>query len=116
MQKQILAEEKTIEKLEKEILQHEDKLITEKKQIGGNISANGKLMVSLQSRRHLFVRKFARHKFFYTMAISIGVVLVWRGIWEITSKLPILSESIVALIVGIGILWAVERYTELSSS
>lgn len=100
----VLNEEKRIEATEEEVLNQEKKI--------ERTLASNELKDFNQTRR-AFVNRIAKHKFIFTLIASTGIILVWRGIWELTSRLPILSDSFVALILGVGILWLIERYSDL---
>lgn len=107
----ILAQEKQIKRVEEKILQETqaiEQTLHHPTAHGADHSLSGS-----KSIRKRFIQKIARRKFLFALLIASGTVLVWRGLWEITAKLPLLSESFVALFVGLGILWVVERYSEL---
>lgn len=114
--KRIISEEKKIEHEEAKILLEERKIENEEREVKaeeGKIVSIEKTIREATKMRLGFLRKFAKHKFIFSMIAGTGVVLVWRGLWDISETIPGLESSVVALIVGIGILWFLERYTEL---
>lgn len=102
----ILKEEEVIEAKEKEILKIENKILTSVE----DIQTTEKILSKAGYYRRKIVRKLARHRFLFSVLMSIGGVLIWRGLWDITASLPVLKESIVALLLGFFILWLLERY------
>src|SRR5579859_3668241 len=107
--KKVLEEEKVIEHQEEKIEKSEKIIAKEESQII-NIEK------SLQEASKIkigFIKKFARHKFIFSMIGGIGIVLVWRSIWDISTVIPLLQSSFVALAVGLGILWVLEKYSDL---
>lgn len=114
-EKKILIEEKKIEKLEKKIA-NDEKFLTKTLQSKAFKTAlsNGKHLQSVERTRRKLTAKIAKHRFIFALLVVTGVVLVWRGIWEYSATLPFLSYSLVALIVGIIILWLLGKYTDLN--
>lgn len=45
------------------------------------------------------------HKILYTACTFFGVVLVWYGLWDIVTAIPFLDNPLVALTVGVGLLF-----------
>lgn len=114
-EKRILVEEKKIEQTEKELLREEKVVVKtlESRQFE-TLMQSSNLLRDLAKTKKGIVRKIAKHKFIFTLIVSTGIILVWRGIWEVTEAMPVLSSSLVALLIGITILWLIERYTDLS--
>lgn len=106
---EILKEQKKIEQEEVKMLKKEDEIKNEVDQIEKSTQA----LNSIERYRHNVVKKLAKHKFVFSMIVSLGVVLIWRGIWDITAELPILKENFVALLVGFAIIWFLEKYSEV---
>ena len=105
-EKEILKEEEIIEKQQAQILKKEA-------EIEGIIVKEGQVLQELNKTRKNFVRKIAKHRFLFTLIVSTGIILVWRGIWEISAEVPFISQSVVALLIGLAILWLIERYSDL---
>lgn len=59
------------------------------------------------------VGKLQHHKLIFPLLVGVGVVLVWRGLWEIFDVTPIISYSFISLALGVVILWAVNRINSL---
>ncbi len=104
----ILKEEEVIEAKEKEILKIENKILSSVE----DIQSKDKILSKAGYYRRKIVRKLARHRFLFSILVSISFVLVWRGLWDITASLPILEDAGVALIIGFFMVWLLERYTE----
>lgn len=98
----IVQEEKKIEVEEKKIEHEEEQIVDLEKTIK-----------TADKARFAFIKKFAKHKFLYSLVAGTGVVLVWRGLWDISETIPGLESSVVALIVGLGIIWVLEKYSSL---
>ena len=109
----IEAAEERIEREEKKIKASERAVLQVLKGKTGSFLPKGAPFNRFELVRQLILRKISRKKLTFTLIVIIGVVLVWRGIWEISESLPILQYSVIALLVGIGILWLIERYTDL---
>lgn len=113
-EKRILEQEKRIEETEKRILAEEGVIVqTLESPQFQQVVKSGRMMGELNRFRHSFASRISRHRFIFTLAVSTGIVLVWRGIWELTAITPFISESVIALIVGLVLLWALERYSDL---
>ncbi len=114
VESKLLKEAGRIEKTEEKILKQEQ---TISKVIGGDqfqtLLQNAEILTKVERTRRFLVRRIAKHKFIFTLIVATGIILVWRGVWEITAVIPILSQSIVALLLGVTILWLIERYTDL---
>lgn len=59
------------------------------------------------------VKRLQRHKLLFPLIVGVGVVLVWRGLWELFDVTPIISYSFISLALGIVILWAINRINSL---
>lgn len=107
IEEQILREEKQIEAVEARIEADEAALI----EAEADPLARG--MKRMTRVRAAFVRNISRYRLIYSILGGVGVTLFWRGIWETSARLPILASSLAALVVGILILVAINRYTDL---
>lgn len=63
-------------------------------------------------QKNLIIR-VKNHKLLFPLIVGIGVVLVWRGLWNLFDSVPILSYSLISLSLGIVILWAFNRINSL---
>lgn len=110
--KKILDELKDIKDEEKEILKREDKVeetleSTSFKEIMDAAPA----VKELSTFRSKFVRRIQKHKLIFTLFVAVGIVLVWRGLWELSES--IIASAAVSLVLGIVLLWLIKRYTDL---
>lgn len=48
----------------------------------------------------------------YTMG-AFGIILVWRGVWDIVDQTPIFNHPLVSLISGIGLTFAAGVFFEM---
>lgn len=119
-ERQIVAEEKKIEAAEERITQEEKRILSSEQAIlrstrpGIKSLFRGKLTPPERYFvKQRIIKRFAKHKFLFSLLFTIGVVLVWRGIWHTADVTPLLSISVVSLGVGLFILWAIDRYTDL---
>lgn len=118
-EQEILSDEKKIERNIKKIERIENKIEDQEKEIMGVektiLKHAGHRFYPREFKflRVVLLKKIARHKLLYTLSISTGIVLVWRGIWETSAMIPFISYPLVALTIGIIILWLSEKYTEL---
>lgn len=93
-----------------------DHLIQEEQKVEKNVEEvkqEETVIAQVESKRKRFVRRLAKHKFLFSMVASLGVVLVWRGLWDVTAELPVLKDSLVALLIGFAIIWFLEKYSEI---
>lgn len=118
---QILKEEEQIKQTEAHIREDEKKIVGAEKVIMGSIRKHpirallpgGFNARELELVKAVFTRKITRHRLLMAILATIGVVLVWRGIWHTADELPLISISVVSLLIGIIILWLIKRYTDL---
>lgn len=117
----ILAETEKIEKseekikqAEKEILASEQKILaTAKEHPLKTLVRHGLSRRGIGLIRATYLKRLAKHRFIYALVVFFAIVLVWRGFWETTSLVPLLAEPVVALLVGVGLLWILKKYTNL---
>lgn len=113
LEKKIFGEIKNIESLEKEIKKSEENISKNLTQGIKTMSKDGINYREASLIKKSILRKIAKHKFLFTVLVTLGVVLVWRGFWGFTESIPFLENSLVSLIIGFSILWLIEQYTEL---
>ncbi len=121
-EQQILEAVKQIKKAEQRIDQEEKEILLSEKKVLDVLHksplAAFKLEDGLSPReaaffRSLLLRKISKHRLIFALVVTVGTVLIWRGIWHSADELPIISSAVVSLVVGIGILWLVKKYTDL---
>lgn len=121
IEEQIFRKEEEIKKTEDHIREDEKRIMESEKIILGSLRKHpirallpgGFTARELGIIKTAFTRRFSRYKLIMTILATIGVVLVWRGIWYIADGLPVISTSLVSLFLGILILWLIKRYTDL---
>ena len=113
LEKKILAEVENIEKMEEEIKKSEENISKNLTQGIKTMSKDGINYKEASLIKKSILRKISKHKFLFTIIFTLGIVLVWRGLWNFTETIPFLKNSVVSLLVGFSILWLIEQYTEL---
>lgn len=110
-EKKIEAEIKRIERMEKVIKNSENK-ISKNLSLGiKNMSKGGINSTEASLIKRSLLRKVSKHKFIFTTIVTLGIVLVWRGLWDISQFF--IKDSLIALGIGVVILWLLEKYTDL---
>lgn len=113
-EREIESELKRIREDEVKILSEEGQVLKAVKNIERyEILGEQKSLNHFSKFRRLFIREASKHKFIFSMTVVFGVVLIWRGLWDVSEQIPIISDSIIALFVGMAILWFIERYSNL---
>lgn len=113
IEEKLLKEEEKIEKLEEQILKSETKISENLSSGIKTLSKDGLTSSEASIIKRSVLRKIAKHKFIFTLLTTVAVVLVWKSVWNISDTLPILESSIGSLVVGLVMLWLIEKYTEL---
>ena len=108
LEQQIIDKESSIEKSEKEIIELEQEILAKVEKL----DHVEKTISKMEHYRRRTVKKLAKHRFIFSILVSLSFVLVWRGLWDITASLPILEDAGVALIIGFFMVWLLERYTD----
>lgn len=103
-ERRILAEEKKIKQTEEKILKAEER-------IEATLAEGNKVVKDFRSLRDNLARRISRHKFIYTLLISLGIVMVWRGLWETTESF--ISSAFISLALGLILLWVIKKHTDL---
>lgn len=93
---------------EGEILDAEQMILSEEKKVEKEIL----WLKKANAHRLHIVRRLAKHKFVFSMIVTFGVVLLWRGMWGLTEMVPVIKETGGSLFLGFGILWFLEKYSE----
>ena len=106
LEKRILKELGAVEMMEKKLLGEEEELLDRQEEVATGVK-------KLMFLHKIFLQKLAQHKAVFSTLLATGVVLVSRGIWELSAHLPFLSNSIAALVAGIAILILINRYPNM---
>ena len=106
IEEQILQQVEEIKVLEKKILGEEEVLTENEKETATGIRR-------LQAAHKTLARRLALHKSIYSVLLAVGVVLISRGVWELSAHMPLLSSSWISLLVGAGILLLLNKNPNL---
>ncbi len=112
LNKEIVEELKEIKKEEAEILEKEkssEKIL--KSSSFKEVLEAAPALHEVNTFRSKVVRRLQKHRLLFTLFVALGIVLVWRGLWEITEHF--ITSAVVSLILGIVLLWLIKRYTDL---
>ncbi|NTU46353.1 hypothetical protein HGA88_01895 [Candidatus Roizmanbacteria bacterium] len=120
-EEELARETELIKKMEQRIAADEKRILHEEKMVESTLKASGiagdlgmtTIFGRTQKLRNIFIKRVSKHKFITTLLVTTGIVLVWRGIWHLADETPILSIAAVSFVVGILILWVIDRFTEL---
>ena len=120
LEQELASDAKEIKDIQKRIDAEEHKLEKMESQFFKNMSRRPKLGLfsrpknSKVSHFHDYLlHKLSKHKFVYSLIVALGAVLVWRGLWDISVKIPFLSSEFAALGFGVVILWVTQKYSDL---
>lgn len=107
--------EQRIEKEEKRILEVEKDILKSVKDQPIEVFSvsSGESKHKIHLFRTVIVKKIVRHKLIFAIISTVALVLIWRGTWHIIDEIPFLNISIVSLLVGIFIIWAFKKYTDM---
>lgn len=98
----VIDQQKELAKKQEVIL---DQVATEEKE-DQTVEKEVKSVGDIQSS---FIVRTKKHQFIFPLIITAGVVLVWRGLSGIFDATPVISYSVISLLVGVGILWMFNR-------
>lgn len=62
--------------------------------------------------RRRVVKRLAKHKFVFSTLVTFAIVLIWRGLWSVADMMPVIKDTGASLILGFGILWFLEKYSD----
>lgn len=112
----IEASEQRIQDEESQILKSEKKIVQtlKRRPFSAYFIQPGTTAKEFGFFRTIVVRNFSRkRRLLFALIVTFSVVLIWRGMWELVDGIPFLSISLVSLIVGIVIIWLLQKYTDL---
>jgi hypothetical protein len=93
---------------EGEVLRAEERILASEKEVAKEIA----WLKRAESHRHQIVQRLSKHKFLFSTLVTFGVVLIWRGLWNLTDMLPVIKDTGVSLLLGFGIIWFLEKYSD----
>jgi|SRR5579872_2352455 len=59
------------------------------------------------------ITRVKHHKLLFPLLTGVGVILLWRGLWDLFDQIPIISYSFISIALGIIILWAFNRLNSI---
>ncbi len=89
-----------------------DKVVVDEKEEETVVTEVEKVEKVSDLQKNLIVHA-KHHKLLFPLVVAVGVVLVWRGLWNLFDQVPILSYSLISLSLGLIILWAFNRFNSL---
>lgn len=118
LEEKIISEEDEIKSLEHKIEVKEDKILKSHdrvfKMVGGlNFLFGGDAKYHAKFIKSGFIKRFNKHKLIYGLTSIISIVLIWRGVWHLADSTPGISNPIVSILLGLFILWFIDRISEL---
>lgn len=110
----IIEEEKQIEELEKKIdskeeriLAKEDQLVQTERKLKLNSGSFSRYQAKLLHSK--FLNRLNKHKILYSFITLVSVVLIWYGIQNLLVTIPFIHNPIIAIILGILIVWFIDK-------
>lgn len=105
----VLDQQKTLAKQQEVIL---EQVNVEEKQEEEVVTEVAKVE-NVDDLKHNLIVHAKHHRLLFPLVVAVGVVLVWRGLWNLFDQVPILSYSFISLALGLIILWAFNRFNSL---
>lgn len=108
-----MSENNKINEIEKrlDLVEQEEKRIeAEEAKI---LSADQHILSSIEDSKanSSFLLSIYKFRFWLSILLTVGVVLVWKGIGELSNDIPIVSTAVGALAVGLLTLWLIDLLT-----
>jgi hypothetical protein len=107
--KTIESIEKKIEREERKIESLEDDLLQQLNRQPRVTLFRGPKNKRLKYVHTLILKRLMRYRIVYSFLVVSGIVLVWRGIWELADQLPIIKIPLVSIVFGLMVLWLTQR-------
>lgn len=108
----------TVDKKEQFIIREEQKILQMQEGLEKLVKKEEKeekvVATELNFFQRVIISKLKKHKVIFQMLIIFGIVLVWRGLWNLFDTIPFISYSLVSLILGVILLLLLNRITDLS--
>ena|SRR5579872_4053536 len=112
----LLSEVETVLHQQKELVKKQDVILeqvaTDEKEEETVVEEVGKVEKVTDLQKNLIVHA-KHHRLLFPLVVAVGVVLVWRGLWNLFDQVPILSYSFISLALGLIILWAFNRINSI---
>ncbi len=105
----VIEQQRTIAKKEEVIL---DQVGVEEKE-GKEVEQEMEKVEEVSVVQQKLITRAKHHHLLFPLVVAVGVVLVWRGLWNLFDQVPILSYSFISLGLGLVILWAFNRMNSI---
>lgn len=117
-QKQIIAEEKRILKLESKIEKGEKTILRSQKKLFSMFGTTKMLTDGVSKWEAKFlqdslVKKVVKHKTLYVLLTGFAVILIWKGIWDMADQTFGFDYPWLPVAVGFGLLLLLKRVDDL---
>lgn len=114
LEKKVLAEEEEIEKLEKKIDSKEGRILATQDKIlrsTGSLKLLGTGLSKYQAKliHSKFLKRLNKHKILYSFITLLAVILIWYGIQNLLTTIPIIHNPIIAIVLGVLIVWFIDK-------
>lgn len=118
LEEKIISEEDEIKNLERKIEVKEDKILKGHGKVfklagGINFLFGGDSKYHAKFIKSGFIKRFNKHKLIYGLTSIVSIVLIWRGVWHLADLTPGISNPIISILLGLFILWFIDRVSEL---
>lgn len=105
----VLDQQKTLAKQQEVIL---DQVVVEEKEEEEVVTEVAKVE-SVEDLKKNLIFHARHHKLLFPLVVGVGVVLLWRGLWNLFDQIPIVSYSFISIALGLIILWAFNRMNSI---
>lgn len=113
---ELLDKVETVLDQQKELVKKQEVILEEvtddEKEEETVVAEVGKVEKVTELQKNLIVHA-KHHRLLFPLVVAAGVVLVWRGLWNLFDQVPILSYSLISLSLGLIILWAFNRMNSI---
>ncbi len=114
LEEKILSEEKAIENLEETINTKEEKILAIQDKMlttTGNLKILGTDFSKYKAKllHSQFLKRLNDHKILYSFITLLSVILIWYGIQNLLSSVPIINNPIVAIVLGVLVVWVIDK-------
>ncbi|HXS15349.1 MAG TPA: hypothetical protein VN711_04420 [Candidatus Saccharimonadales bacterium] len=105
----VIAQQEKLAKNEKIIL---EQVVVEEKE-GEEVEQEVEKVEEVSLLQKNLIIHAKHHRLLFPLIVGVGVVLLWRGLWNLFDQIPIVSYSFISIALGIIILWAFNRLNSI---